>query len=492
MVKGKVLNYCGNSFFKFYLLYFLIITALAFLFPASGDDLGWATSDGWELFENGFKNYNGRYLGNISALFFTRIPYILPFIKGFTLTLILALIQKLSGSKSKEFLYISASVVAIPIPLFIQGFIWTAGFSNYYFSSMIIMFNLFLVFCKRDLTGYKNVLRILCIFILGTAGQLFMETYTIFSLLISFAANVYFYLKNKKVDLASIVYSAACIIGSVIMFSNGIYMKVLSGEDVYQTSAISGKMTGGFVWEIIEKFFGKVSFYYLMACMPAIVLILSFAAGILKNSSAKVKKAVKNLSVVFAAIMLVFVSAVLIFKTQDKLIMISGIISIYLFILCLIFISVFHSRKAKMQTIAYCFMIIILSAPLMVVSPVGHRCFVLPFLIMVLILKEFYREYKTIKNASEKPSWIKKAKISFAVLVVLNFSVYTTVYISNCQKIERLRTETEKGNYSIELKHTTLGFMVNSLDIENKHPKCLRRFCEYYGLPYDIEITYTE
>lgn len=148
-MKDKILSLFGNFYFKFYLLYFLVFTVLAFLFPPSGDDLGWATSDGLELLKNGFGNYNGRYLGNIFAIIFCRNPEILPIIKGFTLTSVLALIQKLSNNKSKEFLYISASLIAIPIPLFIQGFIWTAGFSNYFFSSMIIMFNLFLVFSKQ-------------------------------------------------------------------------------------------------------------------------------------------------------------------------------------------------------------------------------------------------------------------------------------------------------------------------------------------------------
>lgn len=248
------------------------------------------------------------------------------------------------------------------------------------------------------------------VFVLGIAGQLFMETYSIFSLLMSFAANIYFYIKNRKINLASIVYSAACIIGSVIMFTNGIYLKVLSGDDVYQTSSISGEMTSDIIWDTAEKFFDVVSFYFLVSCLPVIILILSFAAGIIKNSSVKVKKAVKRLSLAFAAIVTVFVSALLISGAYDKLRTVSGFILIYLVALCLILTKNFHSKKSRIITNSYYLMIAVLCAPLIVVSPVGHRCFCLPSFIMLLILREFYLEYKTIKNAPEKTSWIKKQK----------------------------------------------------------------------------------
>ena len=131
---------------KYLIFFFIAITVIAFFFPPSADDLGWATSQGWKLLENKFKDYNGRYLGNIFALIFSRIPIFLPFIKGFTLTSLLKLIQIFSYNKSKEFLIISSIFLAIPTRLFIQAFVWTAGFSNYYFSLLIIMLTLYVVF----------------------------------------------------------------------------------------------------------------------------------------------------------------------------------------------------------------------------------------------------------------------------------------------------------------------------------------------------------
>ena len=83
---------------SFFVLFFLSIALIAVFFSPSADDLGWATSQGQVLFENGFRNYNGRYLGNLCAVAFTRIPALLPPVKAFSLTAILFFVSKLSAN----------------------------------------------------------------------------------------------------------------------------------------------------------------------------------------------------------------------------------------------------------------------------------------------------------------------------------------------------------------------------------------------------------
>ena len=116
---------------KFYIIYFVAVSLLAFLFPLSGDDLTWVTSDGMNLLKNSFENYNGRYLGNISAIVLTRLDFLRPFVKGFTLTAILYFIQKFSGNSSRDFVNFSGMLLLFPSMMLIQGVVWTAGFANY-------------------------------------------------------------------------------------------------------------------------------------------------------------------------------------------------------------------------------------------------------------------------------------------------------------------------------------------------------------------------
>ena len=119
--------------------------------------------------------------------------------------------------------------------MLIQGIVWTAGFANYCLSSLIIMASLYIIFYKQN----RKPWHYLALIILGIAGQLFMETYTLFSCMMAVSAVVYFAYKNKKPDPASIIYLISTVIGAVIMFSNGVYVKILTEGTKYQN--IEGK-----------------------------------------------------------------------------------------------------------------------------------------------------------------------------------------------------------------------------------------------------------
>lgn len=467
---------------KFYIVFFLSVTVLAFFFPPSADDLGWATSDGMKLLQNGFADYNGRYLGNISAVFLTRIPYVLPFIKGFALTAILFLIQKMTANKSKDFLYLSAILLLVPSPLFIQGFVWTAGFSNYYLSALVIMVNLYIVFYKHE----RTVCRVVLILFLGIAGQLFMETYTLFSLTLSVFAVIYFAVKDKKADVVSITYFLSCVFGAVIMFLNGVYSKVMTGENTYQ--ALSGKSESFFqsILNLLQNLFSVVLKNALTSCFPAIIIITVICLVKMKKSknvSRKVNCAVmfslflSLLSAVFAGI------AFLKYHDISKVKLFSGFILLFVLLTCAIIIFNFFENEKQKRVFFYFSMILILTLPLCAVFPVGARCFVGAYIILIMIIRELY-------ESAGKDFLTKVLNIACAALFVVNLACYIQVYVSNTEKVEYIKSEVEKGNKVIEVEHTKFKFLVYSMDIEDKAEKYERRFCEYYDLPADTEIEY--
>ena len=75
---------------RIYILLFIVFAVLFSLFPLTGDDLGWATSDGMNLFKKGFDGYNGRYLGNLFALIFTRFDLLRVIVKSFSFVFIVS------------------------------------------------------------------------------------------------------------------------------------------------------------------------------------------------------------------------------------------------------------------------------------------------------------------------------------------------------------------------------------------------------------------
>ena len=55
--------------------FFAVFSALAFLFPLSGDDWAWGSSIGMDRLHTLFRDYNGRYAGNLAALLLTRVGF---------------------------------------------------------------------------------------------------------------------------------------------------------------------------------------------------------------------------------------------------------------------------------------------------------------------------------------------------------------------------------------------------------------------------------
>lgn len=469
----------SRDYFKFFFFFFLTVTIISFYFPASGDDLGWATSDGAALLENGFRNYNGRYMGNLSALCFSRIPALLPFIKSLTLTSVLVLIQKLTFNRSKTFLYLSAFLLVVPTALFKQAFVWTAGFANYYFSVFIGMFNIYLLLFKSDTTGKKNFVRIVLLFALGITGQLFMEHFTVAMLAFSVALNAYDYIKDRRLKPERIVYIIACVIGMVIMLTNDAYAKIFRGERAYQS--LTGY--GNSAFDFIKKLFGDVALDLLNACFPAMLVI--FVLSLLLCRRRKLMRFILSLAAVSVVI---FCSAVLAVETYSLFAMLAGIVTVYLALLFLITVKDIKSKRSKIRISFYCVMITVLTVPLLFVNPTGARCYSGVYVLLLMIVKELLDEYEVPLRVHR----VKPVKALLTVMLAFDLVCYSTVFTANSNKVSFIRSEVVRGNSNIELEHTPLGFFVHALDCEGENEKFKRRFCEYYHLPENIEINYKD
>ena len=163
---------------RVYIWLFIIFSVLFSLFPLTGDDLGWATSDGMNLLNNWFEGYNGRYLGNLSAIFFTRYDLLRTVVKSASLVFILYMLQKFANG-NEQFILLASTILLVPYSPFIQSIVWSAGFFNYTFSLCFILL-CFFILLKKPYIRFVPL-----IFVLGLAGQLFMETYTLVTLGVS-------------------------------------------------------------------------------------------------------------------------------------------------------------------------------------------------------------------------------------------------------------------------------------------------------------------
>ena len=58
--------------YLFYAFIFIFLFVLSYYFPYSNDDWSWGSQSGLDRLYSGYKDYNGRYLGNTLAIILTR------------------------------------------------------------------------------------------------------------------------------------------------------------------------------------------------------------------------------------------------------------------------------------------------------------------------------------------------------------------------------------------------------------------------------------
>ncbi len=466
---------------KIYILFFIALSFLACFFSPMGDDLMWGTNDGLELLKNRFVDYNGRYLGNISAIVLTRIPRLLPLVKGFVLTGIIYLMQKMAPNKNKDMVYLSATLFVFPSLMLIQGIVWTAGFSNYCLSSLIIMASLYIVFYKQD----RKLWHIPALIVMGIAGQLFMETYTLFSLMMAVCAVVYFAYKNKKPDWASITYLVSCVLGAVIMFSNSVYVKIVTEGTKYQN--IEGKTDSvtQSLLNFFESIFSKVLANMLIGCYPAIVIILIICFVKMKKSGKKSKAVIYGLiasllaSIIFAVRIIM---GLIKYKNPMHVKGDLGVLTLIIFVAAALMIVSFFDKQQKRKVLMYFLMIMSTSIPFCVIGPVGARCFMPAYIMFIMIINTLY-DFKNNRIMSVI------FKVAATLVFVINTVCYMSVYSDYVKKVEMARQQIAEGKTVVQLEHTKLGKMAHAPDGE-EDPKERRRFCEYHNFPDYISFKY--
>lgn len=410
------------------LLYFLLFTFfvfVAFNIPLTGDDWTWGSSIGVERLDNFFKDYNGRYVSNVLELMLTRnTVFRVLFIALFS-SLLIILTGKLFNTKRKSVPLLSSFILfmLIPINIYAQTFGWVAGYVNYVVS--IVLLFIFLVLVNNifgaEAPTYKK--RLFFLFIpLGFATQLIVEHVTLFALFTVFSVILYTYIKHKKVYATHVSYLISSIIGALVMFSNGAYVKVLQGEDSYRT--IKEHVSLG---ERIYNAYTENMYAYLFTDNVLIHLVISILLIMLIQTSDSNKRVVRVLVkpiivfiiTSFALFLLVFQSVLgnsyLGSFTNDF----EAIFSLIYFIAILMAFFLIPEWNTKIRLLYYSSGIVLLSVPFFFITPYGPRCAFGTYAFMVLLAIEL------MSYLINKDQW----KFSYLNLYLVLISCSIVVFI---------------------------------------------------------------
>lgn len=482
-----------NGLYRIIIFICIIIISLNFI--VTGDDYFFLNS-GYKSLLNSifFNSNNGRYLGNLLGIVvsnlskFQTLQYIRCIIMGTGLFLIILFCNKLSNLEIDQSFIISALIILIaPSSLYREVYSWTPGYMNYLMPVLLIFTILYIL--QKNLISNKDVKNeyILFVIILGICSQLFMEHITIYMLIMSLILLIISIKKNLNIKRLVIPLFISNLIGAIIMFSAKGYRTINSG-DQYRDVGINsmGSLIERVIFNLFEMCKDIVTdntFLSITILLVCVYLIKKQQGRLIKTK----KVAINNIIYCFAFLSIIYIFTVcfiniLEFPRIIRLIK-YGLDIVVTFIFCIILFYTIHiidfEDKYKLR---FCYLsIILVSGPLIIVSPIGTRCFFICYAFLAIILMDMISYI--CKNKLVDLNYVKY--ISIGLLAIVLIQIMYIYYNIHSVYEERVNYIEQQMNEKKEV--ITIPSLPFSKYVQNDKSHFIGQYY-YYEKTNDIEF----
>ncbi len=488
----KIKKFCQSKKF-IYGVIFLSLLVLSYLFPFSHDDWAWGAELGIERLETRFEGYNGRWIGNFVVLALTRSNLLKTVIMASCLTGIIYLINDIIKSEKKTTILLSyLLILATPYLVFRQGVVWTAGFSNYAASIFFVLLfiNLNKKMFEKEKVHISNIW-IPCFFLLGFITTLFVEHITLYTVCLSIFAVGYAFFKLKKIYGTQIAYLIGSISGTILMFSNSAYSSVAAGNDGYRSLGLSSFIDSS-IKSYFDTIYKELVFNNHILNIVIAILICIILFKILKDK--KEKKFIHTLAnfILFVVITFVLYSNVTRLMQVNLLLnytkYFNGLFTIIFCVSILLFVLFFIKKDTvKRRMIFTLVSIVIMTAPLFVVKPIGSRCFFPTYTLFILFVCDLLHYVLYNNKSKEIETYLNKIIVCIAFIFYgYLIAIYGYIFKINTERITYLKENKNEAEIILPklpyAKYVWYGDPANDVFME--------RFKLYYGVNPDTEITF--
>lgn len=468
--------------------------ALFLLLPPAGDDFCFMVkplnsfADFWHAVTQDYLTQNGRIIGNMLSYLLTRAPIISSLVKTVIVIGIfynvMALLEKRLGNMFLTLLGI-ALIVLLPLPIFLQTYAWNAGFYNYVPPVLILLFVFRKIVAIFDGKEDSKFTTLIMLFFSGILVCLFIEfctTYTLAFCIIMFIAYIW---KYRKISKTILCYFCGNVIGTALMFSSPVYHNVANSTDQYRTMALSFSSIinqAGANFEVVST--NTIGGNFLLTILLSTVC----AVIVLHASSGYVEKMI---TVVLTCVPIYYILSRIVLtpnfsiSTSIMAIVIDFVVCIVYF-LCIVYcIAVYVSNvKKRYICLLLIFSVLVLNLPLLVVTPIGPRCFFGSYILLVALVLQLAEHIMVdLKQVDLKNMELPLAMCIVSSMAALLFIGYhqTEVYQERCEYIEA------------EMKDHIQPITVPQYEYPNfiHEPETQKiGYKYYYKEPWDIEWNY--
>jgi hypothetical protein len=468
-----------------------VFSALAFLFPRTGDDWAWGSRIGTDRLDVWFRDYNGRYAGNLAVLALTRTPVLAQLVTGAVVTLILFLIVDLADNRTPlGYVAVTTVLLGMPHDVWRQSIVWLSGFTNYGFATAAALG--FLWAAKRDWTGRLAAggrwRRAPIIVVYGFVAALFMENLTIYLVLATIAYVIAYRKVFGRFSVDSLAWLLAFVAGAVVMFTNGAYRNAANSKTNYQQIQAGG---GGLKDDVVTL----GDRVYLLAVNGntmlnvALVLVVGLLAGAVA-ARAGWRRARLPIALVGAFLVTNETLRIVVDNTTPSRAWrsLGGYVGGLLLFggLCVAALVLVRDRARRVQLLVAVASIVLLIGPMAAVHPIGARCFFASYVFFLIVLAGLLKELAERSEIDFAPRLAPFVAALGTALLVSYFVVYALVTHAVQRRLDHVRAAVRDGATTVQLSRLPFRSYVHYG--EPIKPIWQHRFKLYYDLPANLHV----
>ncbi len=454
-----------------YLIILLVLFLITFsiFVPVLGDDL---LHGSYGIGFNFMPKVNGRYLGNLFGVNMSSSLIIRILVRTAVILGIVYLVYKMTGDKRRSFIVLAIGTFLLtPMEIFRQAIFNSSCFANYVIPTLGVIAVMYIFFNRK---AVMNKWWMIGFLVLGIVNSLFVEHITIFNFLLSIFMFEYCVIKKRKEKYVYFMYMIGSALGAFIMFSNPVYFLSFKGEDSYRSiNSMSAIFRRFFFLGDDALFKDKINIY--LSVVTSLVLLC--------NKDIKKRKISIALMAYIGAFLIynIFSSDIKIdFFTENEIYFNGAFSYVYLLVLILsVIISNFKKNdKFYLIFMLICFMLVL--APLLVVNPVGPRCYYPAYIFFALFnLRLASLVYKS--EIFDK----KKIEIVLSVLAICIMArylyIYGTVYVASNERQENIARELASGYDTVDLP------LLPFVQYIHGEVNCFKYYADAYKKYYNID-----
>lgn len=473
---------------------------LCFCSPFALDDWFYGSSTGIGCMRKGFSTLNGRYLSNMIEMVFSRAFLFRAVCMGACCFGIFHLIRTITGKDNPAITVFSAFVfIAMARAMFKSTVTWSPGFVNYTFSAFLV---LMVVALFKDIfteTPVNTPKKALLAFFLGIASCLNIEHVTIYMCMLSIVLIIYSGIRFHQIYSAQITLLIGSIIGTVIMFTNPIYGIIANPDEKryykmdFSFSAIIKSSYDCIIEHIIPNLFK--SNIILDIVIAVLISLLVFTAIRHRNFTGfkRILLYLCSLYVCGTAAYFYFCHIHTEFRILLNYTPIFEIIMMIVYFICIaivLFICPIDSSRQH-RLIFEAASILMMTAPLLIVSPVADRCFTPMYIFRILLAADLADLLCRDMNKNLLISRVKALfTISTAIFLAFSIcymSIYTYIKRADIARMDALFSQIEAGETTVTLEKLPYASYIFKGAVPLSQ-KWMNWFKDKYGIDEDITI----